>query len=188
MVDVLDVQLRNLEKRIFGEADVCGEFPSISESIESLNSLVNATVAGKPNLETLLKRVVELDKDLDLDHIDQHAVSMETKLELLLPMKNMLLEQAATLERIESMCEVLGSEHIKVIPGQQTQLHTLSSINLQQEEEASNLDEESNTLITQYNSLICSLSGQLACWEAQLNKYEGADDDDVDVDEETNKE
>ena len=31
--------------------------------------------------------MVELDKDLDLDHIDPQAVSIETKLELLLPSK-----------------------------------------------------------------------------------------------------
>ncbi|ESO07409.1 hypothetical protein HELRODRAFT_170743 [Helobdella robusta] len=174
-------QLKEVEKKIFGKLNPDDEYLKITESINSLNSLVNTTVIGKPGLESLFARIKELDKDLEFSHVETQALSMETKLNLILPMKKILLEQASALEKVESMCDVLGSEHIK---GLQSSLYSLSKIHLQQEEQVDQLSQDTTALISHYNSLISLLSLQFTRWNNSLLQLEALCDEDREKGEE----
>lgn len=175
-LDVLNERLETLEKRVFGDADKDADYPKdtseILDTLCSINTQINSSTAGRPQIESVFKQLGELDKYLDTDAVDQLTVSLSAKMDMILAEEDVIREHAAALEQIEQMCDVLGSEHLKAVPALQSQLYDLSKVHIQQQDEMARLSEETKTLFDQYNNIITLLSKQFVQWDSILTDLE----------------
>lgn len=171
-LDVFDERLESLEKRVFGDFDKDADYPKVLDSLCSINTQINSATAGRPQIEAVFKRLGELDEYLDTDAVDHLTVSLSANMDLILAEEDVIREHASTLEQIEQMCDVLGSEHIKAVPSLQTQLYELSTVHIQQQDQLAELSGEATTLLDKYNSIISLLSKQFAHWDAIITDME----------------
>ena len=74
-----------------------------------------------------------LEKFLDPTYTDQLTLSNDAKTEIILAEEDLIRKQAANLEKLKDMAEVLSSEHIKNVPAMEGKLAELSKLHIQQQ-------------------------------------------------------
>ncbi|KAK2146929.1 hypothetical protein LSH36_578g00045 [Paralvinella palmiformis] len=132
-LDLLEKQIETLEKRIFGDADKDSSYPKIVDTLAGLkHQFVNA-VANTKKAGPVLNRMGELNDYLDPDFAEPLMTTREAKIESILAEEDHIHQTAKYLENIKDLADVLGSEHIKVVPELEGKLQELSKIHLEQQ-------------------------------------------------------
>jgi len=174
----LEKRLDGIEERVFGcldkDIDYPKDTPQVIDTLHTVNSQINASVAKRPNIEAMFKRIPELSQYLESDYVDRLTVAPETKLNVILSEEDTIRDQAAMLEKVQGLTAVLDSEHIKAVPTYQSRLHDLSHIHLQQQDKVVELTDDTSDLLTRYNNIITLLSKQFVMWDSVVTQLEVA--------------
>jgi len=109
---------------------------------------------------------------LDSQYVDRLAQTPEAKLDIILSEEQSIRETAQLLEQLSSRAEVLNSEHIKAAPSFESRLHELQRMHVHQQDSASELNDECNTVVSKYNNVISLLSKQFVQWNELVGKLE----------------
>jgi len=184
-LDVMEQRLDDLEKMVFDTEDkeIC--YPKVISTLASQNSQLNCALAGHKKTEAVISRLPELTQLLDPVYTDRLTLSQAAKAEVVLAEEELIRQQAANLEKVEQMLNLLNSEHIKclesswltcgfdeIVPSLQGKLQELGKVHIKQQDDASELTEQTKSLLLYYNNCINLLSKQFIAWDAKLTQIE----------------
>jgi len=173
---VMEQRLDELEKLVFDTEDkeICypKDSPEVISTLASQNSQLNCALAGHKKTEAVLSRLPELTQLLDPVYTDRLTLSQAAKAEVVLAEEELVRQQAANLEKVEQMLNLLNSEHIKFVPSLQDKLQELGKVHIKQQDDASELTEQTKSLLLYYNNCINLLSKQFIAWDAKLTQIE----------------
>ncbi|KAA8591937.1 hypothetical protein FQN60_017311 [Etheostoma spectabile] len=145
-VDNLEMRLRELESRIYGERrNKSGKPVKCAESLARIQ-------AGLTNTANKRERVKILHKKKE----------------------DFLLSQAALLEQISNTQPLLDSTYIRDVPEHATKLQRLSQIHIKEQDQTEAQSLEVKKLFEEYNKMMFLLSKQFTQWDETLRKLEEA--------------
>lgn len=175
-LDVMEQRLDDLEKLVFDTEDkeICypKDNSEVISTLASQNSQLNCALAGHKKTEAVISRLPELTQLLDPVYTDRLTLSQAAKAEVVLAEEELIRQQAANLEKVEQMLNLLNSEHIKFVPSLQGKLQELGKVHIKQQDDASELTEQTKSLLLYYNNCINLLSKQFIAWDAKLTQIE----------------
>ncbi|XP_071117824.1 dynactin subunit 3-like [Haliotis cracherodii] len=178
-IDVLEKRIESLEALVFGNADKDALYPKDSslgpqciDNLSNIQSKVFAATAGRKKIPKAYERLSDLRSYLDPSYTEELTTSDDTKAEIILAEEDFLREQAARLEKMQSMEELFDSEHIKAAPKLAGKLHELSQLQIKQQDQASQFNDEARSCLEAYNSIVTLLSKQFIQWDEILTKAE----------------
>ncbi|ELU08283.1 hypothetical protein CAPTEDRAFT_189188 [Capitella teleta] len=157
-LESLEKRISVLEQRIFGDADKEADYPKIVDTLGKFDSQMKKAVEGRPKINTVIKRLDQLESLLDPAQMESLMLSQDAKADIILAEEQLIRQQAENLQKIQGMQDILGSEHIKAVPDLQEKLHQLSSVHLKQQDSTVALSEDVKDLLRQYNSIVSFLA------------------------------
>merc|ERR1711976_283450 len=90
-LDSIEKRLADLGKQIFGDASKDAAYPkdrpaeeAIVDTLGRLNTQVNNAVASRPKIQTVMKRLDQLERVLDPTQMDNLMLSQEVKADIVL--------------------------------------------------------------------------------------------------------
>ncbi|XP_068616047.1 dynactin subunit 3-like [Brachionichthys hirsutus] len=175
-IDNLRVRLQTLETRIYGDRRSGGGKPvQCAESLSRIQVGLTNTANKRERVKILHKKIEDLLKYLDPQFTDHIAVPDAMKLEFILAEEDFLLSQAALLEQVGNLQQLLDSNYIRDVPEHATKLQRLSQIHIKQQDQTEAQSLEVNKLFEEYNKMMFLLSKQFTQWDEALRKVEEAE-------------
>lgn len=174
-IDVLEERLRRLEEAITGNANINELGTSkLAEAIDELNNRINIALTGRERIQSLIKRIPEMNSLLDsrIYDDDDHVLDATVKMNIILAEEQCIEDITTQLEKIDEMKSVLDSEHIKHVPNMTEKLTQLKLIQLSQKEEADSISNEVRDLLESYNNTILTTSQLFSKWDTIVTKAE----------------
>ncbi|XP_077989043.1 dynactin subunit 3-like [Glandiceps talaboti] len=174
-VESLEARIAELENRVFGNDKKQSQRKDGKNCIDSVGGFLqamNTGIAGRDQIGALLKRLEELEGYLDPTLVDKLTLEDELKAEIVLAEEGHLKAQAAILEQVEQMKEILDSQHLKVPTSMSEKLQPLTVLNIKQKEKLDSVSADTRQLLTAYNDIIMLLSKQFVQWDEIVTKYE----------------
>ncbi|XP_070543404.1 dynactin subunit 3-like [Ptychodera flava] len=183
-LESLNARLKVVEDRLFGNRRVSTtrDNKKLLDTVANFSQSMNTATAGRDNIGALWKRLDELEECLDPSLVDKLTLDDELKAEIVLAEEKHLRTQAALLEKVQKMKDILDSEHLKVTSNMSDKMQSLAVINITQKEEADALSQETRQLLEAYNNIITLLSKQFVQWDEMITKYEVASQNKSDED------
>ncbi|KAK6180411.1 hypothetical protein SNE40_012574 [Patella caerulea] len=178
-LDVLEKRIESLEQIVFGCAEKDALYPKVSESdikcIESLveiNNKLSTAITGKKRIPKAFSKVSDLKMCLDPAYSDELTLSESAKTDTVLAEEEFLKQQAARLDTMQQLEEMIDSEHIKAVPKFSSKLHELSQIHINQQDQAALVTEDVQKLLDSYNTIVTLLSKQFVKWDETVTNLE----------------
>lgn len=159
-LDLLEERIEELEKHIYGSKKERGSTSSGNSVIENIlhaNTLISSALKGREQVNTLIKRLPELDSSL-YSTLDDGDLQTVAKLKLLLAVENETKENWETIKKIKSLMPVLETDKFKDLPELSQKLDTISLTYLKANEEAEALNKDVDQMCTKYNDILTEIS------------------------------
>ncbi|KAL4228025.1 Dynactin subunit 3 [Mactra antiquata] len=179
-LEVLEKRLAFLENRVFGGSNKDAHYPKGMKPLKCTDVLGNVqtnltkSITGKKKINKIFDRLPELQECLDPAKADEITLSEDAKTEIILAEEEFLLQQSARLETLKELQDTLDSEHIKAVPSLGGKLQELSQLQIKQQDDAGTISEDTQNMLSMYNSIITLLSKQFVQWDETITKLEQA--------------
>ncbi|XP_078108231.1 dynactin subunit 3 isoform X3 [Sander vitreus] len=161
-VDNLEMRLRELESRIYGERrNKSGKAVKCTESLARIQAGLTNTANKRERVKILHKKIEDLLKYLDPQFTDHISVPDAMKLEFILAEEDFLLSQAALLEQVSNTQPLLDSTYIRDVPEHATKLQRLSQIHIKEQDQTEAQSLEVKKLFEEYNKMLHPLTPDL---------------------------
>ncbi|XP_033114970.1 dynactin subunit 3-like [Anneissia japonica] len=170
-VATLESRLKLLESRVWSSntESECGE---LVDDIHNIRKKLYNAALGKEKIQSLWKRMDELKFCLDPESIEKMTIFEDAKADIILNDEAHLREQAKQLEEVEQLKDVLDSDHLKVSSNSTDRLQPLITVQVDQQDKAVKLDEETRKLLEAYNNIISMVSKQFVLWDETITAQE----------------
>lgn len=132
-------------------------------------------LSGKERLNLLAERLNELGPFID--KIDQFSCNHDPDLvrwEIVLAQADKVRKRAALIDTIVEKRKVIDSVVLRDLDPFKVKLEKLKNVAIRQDQEATNLSEETKQLICEYNRLLQRIKGRLVAWDRKLSTIEGS--------------
>ncbi|CAG5125747.1 unnamed protein product, partial [Candidula unifasciata] len=133
---------------------------------------IQTALSGKKKATLLYEKLPELKMYLDHAYTDEMMLSEDARIETVLAEAEFLEQQSALLQKLSENQTHINSEHIQAVPKLADKLQTLSRLQIDQQDEAAHLTDETRRLLSAYNNIVTLLSKQFLMWDEQLTQLE----------------
>ncbi|KAF4528263.1 hypothetical protein B566_EDAN014153, partial [Ephemera danica] len=99
-LDVLQNRITTLEEKVFGNKKSFDGTKPLADSVVEINNQLASALVQRDSINTLLKRLTELDKYLDPSYGEEVGLNAAAKLELVMAMEPELRQNLASLESL----------------------------------------------------------------------------------------
>lgn len=178
-LDFLEQRVSMLESLVFGQAEKDADYPKnlqqkkqIIDSLLEIQKKIKSSLSGKKKAAQLYEKLPQLRRCLDHRYTDDMALSSDAREETIIAASDFLKSQAGLFQQLEENRNHVNSEHMSVVPKLSGKLHTLSQVQIEQQDGLAQLSEDTRHALEAYNCLVTLLSKQFILWDEQVTKLE----------------
>ncbi|KAK0052042.1 dynactin subunit 3-like isoform X1 [Biomphalaria pfeifferi] len=178
-LQVLEKRIADLELLVFGNSEKDADYPKNKankiqclESLLEIQNKITTSLSGKKKAAALYEKLPELKKYLDHSYVEELLLTEDARLESLLAEYDFLEKQCGLWQKLSENEININSEHIQAVPKLVDKLQTLSLAQISQQDDISNLTEETRRLLNTYNTIITLFSKQFVMWDETLTQLE----------------
>ncbi|XP_071952457.1 dynactin subunit 3-like [Antedon mediterranea] len=172
-IAALETRLKLLESRVWNRnSDTNYDDSKLVDDIHNIRKRLYNAVLGKEKIQAMWKRMDELKFCLDPESIEKMTIFEDAKADIILNEEGHLKEQAKQLEQVEQLKSILDSDHLKVSSKSSDKLQPLITVQVDQQDKAAKLDEETRQLLEAYNNIITMVSKQFVLWDEIITAQE----------------
>lgn len=113
-IDLLESKVARLESLVYGEGDKTYDKPtSMIESLLATNNLLSAAANSRKNIESMYRRLGELNRDIADDAMGDPMSEFERKLNVVLTLHGQYKNNASVLENVSRLHSALDKGNLK---------------------------------------------------------------------------
>ncbi|XP_057289740.1 dynactin subunit 3-like [Hydractinia symbiolongicarpus] len=178
-----DTVLKSLEDRVNGLHKLVFSQEENERTVKKPIEILEQTQCTLRELETrhsvilqLWKKLPDLDEYLTTDFLQKVRLNEDVKTTLILANEENVRNLAKYLDELKSLQNVVNYDSLKDIPEHSSKLEPIIQLHMQQAEEAHDVNERLNKLLTAYNNIINTMSKQFMLWNNFVTQCELAVD------------
>lgn len=178
-----DTVLKSLEDRVNSLHKLVFSQEENEKTVKKPIEILEQTRCTLKELETrhsvilqLWKKLPDLDEYLTTDFLQKVRLNEEVKTTLILANEENVRNLAKYLDELKSLQNVVNNDSLKDIPEHSSKLEPIIQLHMQQAEEAHDVNERLNKLLTAYNNIINTMSKQFMLWNNFVTQCELAVD------------
>ncbi|XP_042231308.1 uncharacterized protein LOC121872561 [Homarus americanus] len=169
---VLEERVKKLEEKIFGPLPKDAEYPEVVSTLASLGGQLGSALGTRDRMMMVMKRLDELERYLDPSYGESLELSDNVKLDLVLAREEQLRNQYQHLNTMNSLKNVLDSQHITDSANLGDELIQIANRHSQDEEAASQQSVQIKNMLDQYNAIINILTETFIKMDEVVTKAE----------------
>ena len=174
-LDILEKKIHDLEVQVFGEkVEATENFNPIIDSLLQANIMMLAAVSGREKFNSLFKRLNELNNYLDLNPLTEDPNGLNTKLNIILSMKDELESTCEKMEKIDKLKTILDDDKIKNALLLKDDLNNLLINHLSKKEKLNEISNDVNELSVQFNEVCLEISKSFFLLNEAISKFENS--------------